>query len=877
MKKFAKIAALLMAVILFATTGESLTAMAATEPTISKTSRIIFVGGSSVFPETSTYSKSTYTLTIKNRPDKYSVKWTSSDEAVATVAPKNGTSKYKGTVTAVAPGKATITATITTPYATYKKTCKVTIRKNCAAVDITPATVGEIKVGETVALKGTMYDKAAREAVYGKDTTDIVKWKTSDASVATVSSNGVVTAVAPGKATITCYTVQTSSGTRAKFEYATAKDTVDITVKEAGVTAMVSAKQINLRSFEVTFATDAFKTLTKDNFKVTRSNTVAEIEDVKFDESGKVATVTLKSNIIQTLVHSVEVTGTNAVKGTKVEFTASNLKPAGMKITTDMPGNRVIAGETASIHYKFYDANGVDITPAKETDNDYIKLVSYVTIKATDNTSLSAVYGDTVWIYEPNQVVNAVATYNDYSGNTFTAVASFASVSEASTITSVIATVTNSSKSAAALDWTKPVTSLSVSDITGYRIVVRAQKADGKYVYSDDPGTKISVGFSPNYTSKNMFLSPDGTIFPLAEGSDQVVIYYGETPVSAIPVSIGPARIPVRMAVMIDGVEGTSVEMSDAYGVTNPEIKVALYDNYGALYPMGSTFGLSAASSDTKSSMYFSIPGVNSDGTATIEPLVWAQGTEAGAVHTVLVKLQTGTVTLNTAFKMTVYKPNELLPTSYRAIVQGDTDAVVNAGFDTANGKNVTVKLVAYKGKVRYSEVVLNEKDYASTDSYYALVKFGNTDISNKCDFSSGSLVIPVAKVSGSTIEKLTTGTYGVFIYRKGLGTSDPIVATTSVNITDSQEGAKVEKLKSTTYTTLTSSTPKDVLMSVFNECFKVTVGGKTATVIDIDAFPAAGGMYVKTVKVVAPTTVNSAEYNVTYNVEVSNAVQVQK
>lgn len=866
-----------MAVVLFMSTGESLTTLAATGPTISKTSRTIYVGGSSVYKKTSVYAKGTYTLSIKNRPEKYSIKWTSSDESVATVAPKDGTSKYKGTVTAVAPGKATITATITTPYETIKKTCKVTVKKNCAAVQITPASPDEIKVGETVTLKGTMYDKAAREAVKGEDTTDTIKWMSSDETVATVSASGVVTAVGVGKATITCYTLQSTSGTYAKFKYATAKDTVDVTVKEAGVTAMLEAKQLNLNSFKVTFATDAFKNLTKDSFKVTRSNTNAEIDTVKFDESGKVATVTMKSNIIQTLVHTVEVIGTNAVKGTQVVFTASNLKPAGMTITTDMPGNRVIAGETAPIHYRFFDANGVDITPLKETDSEYLKLVGYVSIQATEYNSLSAVYGDTVWIFDPNVVVNAVATYNDYLGTTFTAVTSFTSVSEASTITEVQAMVTNSTKGVASLDWTKPASALSVSDITGYKVVVRAKKADGKYIYSDDAGSKITLGFAPNYTSKNMFLSPDGTIFPLAEGSDQVLVYFGETPIGAIQVSIGPARMPVRMAIFVDGVEASSVEMSDEPGVTNPEIKVALYDNYNELYPFSSTFGLSASPADSKTSLYISVPGVNADGTATLNPMVWAQGTEAGNQQTILVKLQNGTVTLNTAFNMIIYKPNTALPTAYRAIVTGETDAVVNSNFDTVNGKVATVKLVAYKGKVRYQEVILTTKGYASTDDVYAVVKSGNTDITDKCTIGTYGVELPVAVVSGSNIEKLAPGTYGVFFYRKTTGTSDPIVATTAVAVTDTQEGAKVEKVKNTTYTTLSSTSGKDVLMSVFNECFKVTVDGVSATVLDIDAFATTGGMYIKTVKVTASKTIGASTYNVTYMVDVSNAVSVTK
>ncbi len=106
--------------------------------------------------------------------------WSSSDEAVATVE--------NGVVTAVAPGTATITVTAGAVSATCEVT--VVISATDIALDKEEAT---IEKGETLTLEVT---------VVPEDTTDELVWSSSDEAVATVE-NGVVTAVAPGTATIT--------------------------------------------------------------------------------------------------------------------------------------------------------------------------------------------------------------------------------------------------------------------------------------------------------------------------------------------------------------------------------------------------------------------------------------------------------------------------------------------------------------------------------------------------------------------------------------------------------------------------------------------------------------------------------------------------
>ncbi|MDD2969170.1 MAG: Ig-like domain-containing protein [Lachnospiraceae bacterium] len=122
-----------------------------------------------------------------------SIVWSSSDSAVATV---DG-----GTVTAKAAGTATITATV--EGTTKTATCSVIVK------EATPETIVVTKVTldkttATVAVESTVSLVATVEPTNATDKT--VTWTSSDTAVATVGTDGKVTGVKAGTATITVKT-----------------------------------------------------------------------------------------------------------------------------------------------------------------------------------------------------------------------------------------------------------------------------------------------------------------------------------------------------------------------------------------------------------------------------------------------------------------------------------------------------------------------------------------------------------------------------------------------------------------------------------------------------------------------------------------------
>ena len=133
-------------------------------------------------------------LTATVKPDdatNKNVTWSSDDTSVATV-------DATGKVTAVSAGTATIT--VTTVDQSKTATCEVTV--TAAPVPVSGVSLNKdstsLTVGDTETLTATVKPEDA--------TNKAVTWTSSNSTVATVDQNGVVTAVAPGTATITVTT-----------------------------------------------------------------------------------------------------------------------------------------------------------------------------------------------------------------------------------------------------------------------------------------------------------------------------------------------------------------------------------------------------------------------------------------------------------------------------------------------------------------------------------------------------------------------------------------------------------------------------------------------------------------------------------------------
>ena len=127
------------------------------------------------------------------------VTWKSDKEGVAVV-------DQNGNVTAVAPGRAFITAYSNEAGSTRKGSCTVTVLQAVAAIDLDNTDLS-INYGTSKQIKATVMPQNASKKT--------VRWTSSDESVARVSANGTVSGVGCGEAVITC-SAEDGSGTLAE-------------------------------------------------------------------------------------------------------------------------------------------------------------------------------------------------------------------------------------------------------------------------------------------------------------------------------------------------------------------------------------------------------------------------------------------------------------------------------------------------------------------------------------------------------------------------------------------------------------------------------------------------------------------------------------
>lgn len=194
--------------------------------------------GVEISPTTATmHVGGTKTLKGTTNPSNLTLTWKSSDTSIVTVS-------SSGKVTAKKAGTATITASFKYKNKTYKATCKVTVKTPKVTLSKTSASV---TVGNSLTLTETHSPSNAS-----------VAWKSSDTSVATVSSSGKVVGKKAGTATITA-----SISYKGKTYKTTCKVTVKKVTTETNITKLVN--YINKNGFTNSDGNKAIRTKRYNN------------------------------------------------------------------------------------------------------------------------------------------------------------------------------------------------------------------------------------------------------------------------------------------------------------------------------------------------------------------------------------------------------------------------------------------------------------------------------------------------------------------------------------------------------------------------------------------------------------------------------------
>lgn len=272
------------------------------------------VTGVSIPSTAKAYIGKTTKLTATVKPSSASnkdVAWTSSNKSVATV-------NSKGVVTGKKAG--TVTITVTTKDGSYKDTCKVTVSKFVKVKDVDlNASSKTLNVGEKYTLKATVSPSNASNKA--------VTWKSSDTSVAKVSSSGKITAVGKGTATITCTAKDGSVKAKCKVTVKTVK-VKSLKLSESSLRLMVGDSDRLTATIKPTNATNKNVTWKSSNPDVAKVSSKGKVTGVN-KGTATITCITKDGKIKKTCkvtVYGVPTDSDQKVMGIRLNKSAITLK-----------------------------------------------------------------------------------------------------------------------------------------------------------------------------------------------------------------------------------------------------------------------------------------------------------------------------------------------------------------------------------------------------------------------------------------------------------------------------------------------------------------------------------------------------------------------
>ena len=820
MKNFFKKLAFVLALAMVVTAvAPAASASAAKAPVLNTTSKKLYLEKDVA---TGKYTN-TFTLKVWNKGD-YRVTFTSKNPKVATV------SKWWGTVTAVAPGEATIVATVsnkTTGKVVKTLTSKVWVKRNAVEVGVSTASAAKLdnalNVGDKVKLNVFRKDLNGKTAWQQADktiVTDYTVWTSSDASVATVDKWGTVTAVAPGTAKITVRTAQTEAPAVATANVVE----LNVTVKSNGIT---NINQTTSNTIEVTFGSEMDTVVNKDTLAITPASSTYQtpiIKSVKWNSDKTVATVVTYNDFEDGVVYTLSVKDNADITG---EFKASVGKVASIVITG--PSTVLENSAAAEIEYDLKDANGVKVSAASD---------ARVEFEIVDGDQNGYVADGKIGVFEKGKTVAIKATYYtgtfteegtevSYTSNTF--VVKSISATDV-TLASTKYVVTN--KDYSKIDWSKVNNDVTIGlGDDNYKIHLNLKDSqDQTYTTETDAN---AFTFESMDASK-VEVDTLGNLYPITKGTAYIKVTVNAIEKTfLVKVTVGDERKATTFTL-----DKTSATVSNAENVDDEiTLTATVKDQYNADVD-NATFTIEGNSTLAKDNVSALTP--DADNTLVFNPAKLPEGTYS---YKITVEKITRVVTFS------VKAPGAAVATPKFVVSDNTVDLAVNKANST--DKNVTFALYAVDAKGVKVERI-------ATDKYTVEVKSSQATL-NVVD-NTDAYAVKVLSVSNGAIKKeiAKTGTYVASVTYGG-----KIVAKASVVVTDSQVKPVVTRdaltVSVTSGTSLKDAVKKafsvttknnGTVSNVFSGIDAVVVG--TNKTIDADTVLATGEykVIVKTVNV---------------------------
>ena len=777
MKKFAFVLAFAMVLTSLTPAAGASAAASDSDMEINLSSKILYIGESDI-----SGTKDEYDFYIKNKPSNYNslykFEWTSSDTDVATV---NGS----GLTKAVTTGTTTIRCRITdkkTGEVVSNTTSKVTVKTNASAVSIYNYPEDRTaEVGEVIDFNRRMTPKTGVGTA-----TDKTRWVLSDntAGATVTQSNGKVTATRAGSYTITAYTYQSSSYPLELDEegnytnYTAVSSPVTITVVDetpdptptpTPTPAAPEIRQISSTSFRITFSEDMRNTINRNNLTVRDQRGLNQIiNTLTFSEEGTVVDVVLYNTLVNSSTYTITY-GTTTLTLTTSTGEVSAIQITGIQNTI----NRVAPGEAGTIQYTVYDSNGVAVS---------MPSTAYVTFEILNDNYNAIIYNNQISMWQVNTTATIVATYhtNNYTQNGTEIVYQSAPFtvycveSVAPTVSTITASTIASTNVGSSVNFTNPVTRISLSDNGNLYLVVKAVDTAGNTVYLTE--------FSSADASRLIIEESTGRLYPVATGQTNILCYSNGNVVGVVPITVTDYRRAQTLSL-----SRTSITLSNSDRISDSaSVTVTLRDQYGDEMDVDSL---------TVTKLNNNLPEliVNTDGNTVT---FYGSGATAG---TYTYRITAG----NVSQVVTVVVRSAGSITSYR-LTSDVTTMDMKITSSTASSRYVTISLNGYDS----SGVKVN----AESGVTITLRKPDGTTETYKTD-SNGQFRIPVVE---NGVKLLRVGAYQAY-------TNDRIdnraVAPATFSITDTQPRPNV----GLSVTRLEAYVGTDIYSEIISKCIIAT------------------------------------------------------
>jgi len=337
--------------------------IAVTGVSLNKNTMTLTVGGT---------EQLTHTIQPSNATNQ-SVTWETSSSAVATVT--------NGLVMAIAPGSATIT--VRTLDGNHTATCAVTV--NPAAIGVTGVILNKnattLTAGSTEQLTHTIQPSNA--------TNQNVTWETNNSAAATVA-NGLVTAMAPGSATIT---VRTLDGNH------TATCAVTVNPAAIGVTGVI----LNKNATTLTAGSTEQLTHTIQPPNATNQNVTWETNNS--------AAATVANGLVTAVAQGSATITVRTLDGNHTATCAVTVNPAAIGVTgviLNKNATTLAAGSTEQLTHTIQPPNATNQNVTWETNNSAAATVAngLVTAMAPGSATI------TVRTLDGNHTASCAVTVN---------------------------------------------------------------------------------------------------------------------------------------------------------------------------------------------------------------------------------------------------------------------------------------------------------------------------------------------------------------------------------------------------------------------------------------------------------------------------------